>query len=116
MFVPTSESKDVDLKDLTMTLRQILDQQTQTLAQITALIGRLDSHDRRLARLEKQPSSEDIPALHPVYQDGSRGGGGVWAADAMRGRMGTTATDVTTIDAPTSISPAMMARRIPYHG
>lgn len=72
MSVPTSESKDVDLKDLTMTLRQILDQQTQTLAQITALIGRLDSHDR-----------EDIPAPHPVNQDGSRGGGG--SVDSERG-------------------------------
>jgi hypothetical protein len=46
MFGPGDEPEDLPILK---TLRKILDQQTLTLAQITTINGRLDSHDQWLA-------------------------------------------------------------------
>jgi hypothetical protein len=58
----TSESgsgTDPDGRAIADSLRQLLDQQTQMLAQITTINKRFESHDRRLAHMEKAPTDED---------------------------------------------------------
>lgn len=62
------------------TLRYILDQQMKTLAQITTINGRLDTHDTRLACVEAEKwmeteRSEGLAAQHTGARGNDVGGG-----------------------------------------
>jgi hypothetical protein len=81
----TSESgtgQNPDGRGLTDSLRQILDHQTQMLAQITTINTRLESHDHRLARVEIPPTEEESSGVPKFpndggrFKEGLRGGGG----------------------------------------
>jgi hypothetical protein len=52
--MPGPDDSDPATLAMAQTLQQIMDQQTQTMAQITMINGRLHSHDTRMAQLEKR--------------------------------------------------------------
>jgi hypothetical protein len=64
----SSLDDDPEHSNIAAQLQMILDNQNRTLAQITTINGHLDSHDRRMARLEKS-SGEDVSSDESPTKD-----------------------------------------------